>query len=145
MSLLWKVLAKLGSLPNLDGTQFLSIHFAGPIRAAGGTAQALAVLIGDTIRRELDVDAYKPSDDEVERVKEEFGLYRGNLQYRPPPKRLIPLSEHVRLWLTESQLKILNAPDTGVLEISMKPYSRWCLVSYRRRFVSESSKNSEAH
>ena len=25
-------------LPNLDGSQFLSIHFAGPIRAAGGTA-----------------------------------------------------------------------------------------------------------
>ncbi len=75
-------------LPNLDGTQFLSIHFAGPIRAAGGTAQALAVLIGDMIRRELDVDAYKPSDDEVERVKEEFGLYRGNLQYRPPPEEV---------------------------------------------------------
>ena len=75
-------------LPNLDGTQFLSIHFAGPIRAAGGTAQALAVLIGDMIRRELDVDAYKPTDDEVERVKEEFGLYRGNLQYRPPPEEV---------------------------------------------------------
>ena len=75
-------------LPNLDGTQFLSIHFAGPIRAAGGTAQALAVLIGDMIRRELGVDAYKPSPDEVERVKEEFGLYRGNLQYRPPPEEV---------------------------------------------------------
>ena len=75
-------------LPNLDGTQFLSIHFAGPIRAAGGTAQALAVLIGDMIRRELNVDAYKPSGDEVERVKEEFGLYRGNLQYRPPPEEV---------------------------------------------------------
>ena len=75
-------------LPNLDGSQFLSIHFAGPIRAAGGTAQALAVLIGDMIRRELNVDAYKPTDDEVERVKEEFGLYRGNLQYRPPPEEV---------------------------------------------------------
>ena len=75
-------------LPNLDGTQFLSIHFAGPIRAAGGIAQALAALIGDMIRRELDVDAYKPTDDEVERVKEEFGLYRGNLQYRPPPEEV---------------------------------------------------------
>ena len=75
-------------LPNIDGSQFLSIHFAGPIRAAGGTAQALAVLIGDMIRRELNVDAYKPTDDEVERVKEEFGLYRGNLQYRPPPEEV---------------------------------------------------------
>ena len=75
-------------LPNVDGSQFLSIHFAGPIRAAGGTAQALAVLIADMIRRELNVDAYKPTDDEVERVKEEFGLYRGGLQYRPPPEEV---------------------------------------------------------
>ena len=32
-------------LNNIDGSQFVSVHFAGPIRAAGGTAQALAVLI----------------------------------------------------------------------------------------------------
>jgi len=75
-------------LPNVDGTQFLSVNFAGPIRAAGGTAQALAVLIADMIRRELNVDAYKPTDGEVERVKEEFGLYRGGLQYRPPPEEI---------------------------------------------------------
>lgn len=75
-------------LSNVDGSQFLSIHFAGPIRAAGGTAQALAVLIADMVRRELNVDAYKPTDDEVERVKEEFGLYRGGLQYRPPPEEV---------------------------------------------------------
>ena len=75
-------------LSNVDGSQFLSVHFAGPIRAAGGTAQALAVLIADMIRRELGVGSYKPTDDEVERVKEEFGLYRGNLQYRPPPEEV---------------------------------------------------------
>ena len=75
-------------LSNLDGSQFVSVHFAGPIRAAGGTAQALGVLIADMIRRELGVDAYKPSDEEVERVKEEFGLYRKNLQYRPTPNEI---------------------------------------------------------
>ena len=75
-------------LSNVDGSQFLSVHFAGPIRAAGGTAQALAVLIADMIRRELNVGAYSPTDDEVERVKEEFGLYRGNLQYKPPPEEI---------------------------------------------------------
>ena len=75
-------------LNNLDGSPFVSVHFAGPIRAAGGTAQALAVLIADMIRRELKVGPYMPSDGEVERVKEEFGLYRGNLQYRPSPKEI---------------------------------------------------------
>ena len=75
-------------LNNLDGSQFVSVHFAGPIRAAGGTAQALAVLIADMIRRELNVGRYQPTDPEVERVKEEFGLYRGNLQYRPSPAEI---------------------------------------------------------
>lgn len=75
-------------LNNIDGSQFVSVHFAGPIRAAGGTAQALAVLIADMIRRELNVGHYQPTDPEVERVKEEFGLYRGNLQYRPSPPEI---------------------------------------------------------
>ncbi len=75
-------------LNNVDGSQFVSVHFAGPIRAAGGTAQALAVLIADMIRRELNVGHYQPTDPEVERVKEEFGLYRGNLQYRPSPAEI---------------------------------------------------------
>ncbi len=75
-------------LNNLDGSQFVSVHFAGPIRAAGGTAQALAVLIADMIRIELNVGKYRPTDPEVERVKEEFGLYRGNLQYRPSPEEI---------------------------------------------------------
>lgn len=75
-------------LNNVDGTEFVSLHFAGPIRAAGGTAQALAVLIADMIRRELDIGPYVPTQPEVERVKEEFGLYRGNLQYRPPPEEV---------------------------------------------------------
>ncbi len=75
-------------LSNVDGSSFVSVYFAGPIRAAGGTAQALAVLIADMIRRELGIDPYKPTDPEVERVKEEFGLFRGNLQYRPSPAEI---------------------------------------------------------
>jgi DNA polymerase II large subunit len=73
-------------LNNADGSEFLSIDFCGPIRAAGGTAQALGVLIGDILRREIGVGRYLPTVPEVERVKEEFGLYRANLQYKPPPE-----------------------------------------------------------
>ena len=75
-------------LNNLDGTRFVSIDFCGPIRAAGGTAQALAVLIADMIRRALKLEKYEPSVPEIERVKEEFGLYRGGLQYKPPPEEI---------------------------------------------------------
>jgi hypothetical protein len=75
-------------LNNADGSQFVSVDFCGPIRAAGGTAQALAVLITDVVRRELGVGPYIARHEEIERVKEEFGLYRGNLQYRPPPEEI---------------------------------------------------------
>ena len=76
------------NLNNADGTEFLSIDFCGPIRAAGGTAQALGVLIGDMVRRELGLNRYIPTKQEVERVKEEFGLYRVGLQYKPPPEEI---------------------------------------------------------
>ncbi len=79
-------IARSRILNNIDGSEFLSIYFTGPIRAAGGTGQALAVLIADMIRRELGIDRYVPTTPEVERVKEEFGLYRIGLQYKPTPE-----------------------------------------------------------
>ena len=75
-------------LNNVDGSTFLSIDFCGPIRAAGGTAQAMAVLIGDMIRSELGLAKYEPTFAEVERVKEEFGLYRAGMQYKPTPEEI---------------------------------------------------------
>ncbi len=70
---------------NHDGTSYADVHFSGPIRAAGGTAQALSVLIADVVRRELGLAAYQPTDKEVERYKEEIRLYKRiqHLQYLP--------------------------------------------------------------
>jgi DNA polymerase II large subunit len=36
--------------------KYLAIYFAGPIRSAGGTEQALILIIGDHIRRRLGLD-----------------------------------------------------------------------------------------
>ncbi len=38
---------------NSDGSEYMSVSFAGPIRSAGGTGQAMSVLIADVVRREL--------------------------------------------------------------------------------------------
>jgi DNA polymerase II large subunit len=75
---------------NDDGTDYVDLYFAGPIRAAGGTAQALSVLIADVVRREAGIGAYKPTEDEVERYKEEVPAYRqaANLQYKPTPEEI---------------------------------------------------------
>ncbi|MGA1820046.1 MAG: DNA polymerase II large subunit, partial [Thermoplasmatota archaeon] len=71
---------KIGSNP--DGSTYADLYFAGPIRAAGGTAQAVSVLIADQVRKQLGIGEFKVSDQEVARYIEEFQLYR-NLQYRP--------------------------------------------------------------
>ena len=42
-----------------QGGEYLSIYFAGPIRAAGGTAATFAVLITDFVRAHLDIPKFK--------------------------------------------------------------------------------------
>lgn len=79
-------IAKVKIKDNPDGTKCFGVYFAGPIRSAGGTAAALAVLLGDYIRMSLGLDRYKPTDDEIERYVEEVELYESevtNLQYSP--------------------------------------------------------------
>ena len=70
---------------NNDGSDYVDMYFAGPIRAAGGTAQAMSVLIGDLVRRKLGIGKYIPTDAELERYKEEIPAYKqsANLQYTP--------------------------------------------------------------
>ena len=70
---------------NPNGSDYLTVYFAGPIRSAGGTGQAMSVLIADVVRRELGIGRYLPSGQEVLRLKEEIPLYKScqHLQYTP--------------------------------------------------------------
>lgn len=78
-------IARVSTGKNDDGTEYLRIYYAGPIRSAGGTAQALSVLVGDYVRRLLGMSRYKPRGEEIQRYIEEIRLYnsRHNLQYLP--------------------------------------------------------------
>ncbi|MDD4749988.1 MAG: DNA polymerase II large subunit, partial [Methanosarcinaceae archaeon] len=70
---------------NDDGSDYIQIFYSGPIRSAGGTAQALSVLVGDYVRRGIGIDRYKPRPEEVERYVEEILIYKrvASLQYMP--------------------------------------------------------------
>ncbi|MCY4729545.1 DNA polymerase II large subunit [Natronomonas gomsonensis] len=72
-------------LDNDDGTEFINVYYAGPIRSAGGTAQALSVLVADYTRTLIGIEEFKPRDEEVERYAEELALYDNEtgLQYSP--------------------------------------------------------------
>ena len=99
-------------LPNDDGTEFVNVYYAGPIRSAGGTAQALSVLVADYARSLLGIDEFKPRDDEVERYAEEVGLYdkETGLQYTPKDKETKFIAEHMPI--------MLDGEATGDEEVS---------------------------
>ena len=75
---------------NADGSEYIDLVFAGPIRAAGGTGQAMSVLIADMVRREMGIGKYIPTDHEIRRFHEEIPLYKQcqHLQYMPSPKEI---------------------------------------------------------
>jgi DNA polymerase II large subunit len=83
-------IAKIGIGKNDDGSEYLKIYYAGPIRSAGGTAQALSVLVGDYVRRALGINRYIPRQVEVERYIEEIRQYNSimNLQYLPSEQEI---------------------------------------------------------
>ena len=70
---------------NDDDTEFADLVFAGPIRAAGGTGQAMSVLVCDVVRQAIGIDRYKPTKEEIGRLTEEIPLYKAcaNLQFTP--------------------------------------------------------------
>ena len=83
-------IAKIGIGKNDDGTEYLKIYYAGPIRSAGGTAQALSVLVGDYVRHALGINRYTPRQEEIERYIEEIRQYNNimNLQYLPSEQEI---------------------------------------------------------
>ena len=76
---------------------YIELYYAGPIRAAGGTAQALSVLLADVVRRDLGLAAFHPESDEVGRYQEEIPLYKyhQHLQYVPTPEEIGLVVRHV--------------------------------------------------
>ncbi|MDR9412567.1 MAG: hypothetical protein RI531_08135, partial [Haloferacaceae archaeon] len=88
-------------VPAGDGTEFVNIYYAGPIRSAGGTAQALSVLVADYARTLLEIGAYRATDAEVERYVEEVGLYdrEKGLQYSPSDAETRHIAQHLPIML----------------------------------------------
>ncbi|HIQ32666.1 MAG TPA: DNA-directed DNA polymerase II large subunit [Methanothermococcus okinawensis] len=88
---------------NKDGSEYLAIYFAGPIRSAGGTAQALAVLVGDYVRKALGLSRYIPTEEEIERYVEEVDLYQsevGTFQYSPSAEEIRTAVKNIPIEIT---------------------------------------------
>jgi len=71
---------------NKDGTDYLSVSIAGPMRSAGGTESAVTMLIADHVRKAAGLSKYQANsfDDETGRFVEELRIYEreaGNFQF----------------------------------------------------------------
>ncbi|MDG5818009.1 DNA polymerase II large subunit [Natronococcus sp. A-GB7] len=99
-------------LENDDGTEFVNVYYAGPIRSAGGTAQALSVLVADYTRALVGIEQYDARQEEVERYAEEIGLYdkETGLQYTPKDKETKFIAKHLPI--------MLDGEATGDEEVS---------------------------
>lgn len=88
---------------NFDGSKYLAVYYAGPMRSAGGTEQALTVLFADYIRILLHIDRYKISEEEVGRFIEELRLYERKVtrfQYHPSDEELRRILHYIPIEVT---------------------------------------------
>ena len=97
----------------LNNEKYICMNFAGPVRAAGGTAGAVCVLICDYVRRKLNYSKYDPTDIEIKRFYTELLDYNDRcvrLQY-------LPSEDEVSFLVRKMGVEISGDP-THKLEVS---------------------------
>ncbi|MEW6748217.1 MAG: DNA polymerase II large subunit [Candidatus Micrarchaeota archaeon] len=80
-------IAKVKIKNNPDGSDYVAVYYAGPIRSAGGTAAALSLVLADLARRVCGVGDYRATESQIARYYEEITTYETrvtHLQYMPP-------------------------------------------------------------
>jgi DNA polymerase II large subunit len=106
-------IAKVKIKNNPDGSDYVAVYYAGPIRSAGGTAVALTVVLADIARRTIGISDYRPTDTQIERYVEEINLYEArvaHLQYKPP-------EDDVR-WIVRNCPVCIDGEPTEEIEVS---------------------------
>jgi DNA polymerase II large subunit len=82
---------------NPDGSQYVAVLFAGPIRSAGGTVAALSVALADHARKRVGIADFRPTETEISRYVEEVNVYENrcvHLQYKPPDEHVAHIVKH---------------------------------------------------
>ncbi|MFH2019857.1 MAG: DNA polymerase II large subunit [archaeon] len=106
----------------MDRKEYFSAFFAGPIRAAGGTAEAVSIVIADYVRIKTGYSPYDPTEKEIKRSIAEIRDYHDrvtNLQYRPSDEELNFLLRHLPIEVNgdpTEELEVSNYKDLERIE-----------------------------
>ncbi|HIJ98571.1 TPA: DNA polymerase II large subunit [archaeon] len=125
-------IAKVRIKKNPDGTEYLSVYYSGPIRAAGGTAEALSIIVADYVRKSLGLGKYKPTLQEIGRYGEEILWYKRNvhLQYMPTQEEIETIVRNVPVCIDgepTEEFEVITYRDLGRVETN-RVRGGMCLV-----------------
>lgn len=98
---------------NPDGSDYVAVYYAGPIRSAGGTAAALSLVLADLARKICGVGDYRATDSQIMRYIEEVTTYETrcvHLQYLPPEEDIRVISSNCPV--------CINGDPTEEIEVS---------------------------
>jgi len=113
------VVAPIDGLPriklskNNDGSKYVDLYFAGPIRAAGGTATVFPLILGDYAKHLLGLGKYTPTKTEVERYVEENKIY-----HQISSRQFKPTDDDVR-YIVQNCPVCINGEGTEKQEVSI--------------------------
>ncbi len=96
------------------GKDYLAANFAGPIRAAGGTAAALSVIIADYVRVKHGLADYDPDKLEKKRYVAEIQDYHErctNLQYFPSESEIDFLVNHLPIEIDGDPTELIEVSN----------------------------------
>ena len=118
-----------------DGDDYFCLHYAGPVRAAGGTAASVSVLIADYVRKQMGYAPYDPTEKEIKRCHAEltdYHEYVANLQYYPSKAESEFMMEHLPVEINgdpSQRYEVSNARLKNIDRVGT-PYLRsgYCLI-----------------
>ena len=108
-----------------DGGEYFALQYAGPIRAAGGTAGSTSVILSDYVRVKMGYQTYDPDEAEINRFVTEIHDYHErvtNLQYHPSDEEIRFMMGHLPVEVdgdATEQIEVSNYKDLPRLETNL--------------------------
>ncbi|MBN2141756.1 hypothetical protein JW711_00350, partial [Candidatus Woesearchaeota archaeon] len=122
--------------PRRDGRgDFFCLNFAGPVRAAGGTAAAVCILIADYVRHKMGYAPYDPDEREIKRCHAELTDYHEwvtNLQYFPSKEEMEFMVAHMPVEVSGDASEKYEISNVTLKDLPRIPTNRmrsgYCLI-----------------